>query len=272
MNNIEFCEKLKNIANSGKTLYVHGAFGWTLNDAMKERAKRSFSYNRNISSKLDATPSDYFGFDCVCLVKAVLWGFNGDITKNYGGAVYQSNNVPDYSIEQILSVCSNISGNFENIEIGEFLYMPGHCGIYIGDGLAVEATPSWDDGVQITAVRNILSVSARNSRTWKMHGKLPYIEYIKEEEKAEDVKIPKTGIRNPYKLNMESMRKGCTGEDVKSMQILLISRGYNCGKSGADGDFGNDTERAVRAYQTDCEIVVDGIAGLATMSRLLGRV
>lgn len=33
--------------------------------------------------------------------------------------------------------------------------MPGHWGMYIGDGLAVECTPIWDNGAQITAVQNI---------------------------------------------------------------------------------------------------------------------
>ena len=54
------------------------------------------------------------------------------------------------------------------------------------------------------------------------------------------------------------------------MQALLINRGYSCGPDGADGDFGANTEKAVIAFQRDCEIVPDGIAGKQTMSRLLG--
>ncbi|MCD7711754.1 MAG: LysM peptidoglycan-binding domain-containing protein, partial [Firmicutes bacterium] len=51
-------------------------------------------------------------------------------------------------------------------------------GVYVGDGLAVECTTAWDGGVQVTAVRNIGSVSGYNSRAWTKHGKLPYVEYM----------------------------------------------------------------------------------------------
>ena len=55
--------------------------------------------------------------------------------------------------------------------------MPEHIGIYIGDGLCVECTPAWKNCVQITAVGNIGTKSGYNTRTWKKHGKLPYVDY-----------------------------------------------------------------------------------------------
>ena len=73
-----------------------------------------------------------------------------------------------------------------------------------------------------------------------------------------------------YTMEMRNLKKGCTGEDVRALQILLIGRGYSCGKCGADGDFGAATDKAVRAYQKDKGLTVDGIAGKATMSGLLG--
>ena len=48
-----------------------------------------------------------------------------------------------------------------------------------------------------------------------------------------------------------TLRKGDHNEFVKSWQRYLISHGYDCGKSGADGVFGNDTEKAVVKYQQD---------------------
>lgn len=77
-------------------------------------------------------------------------------------------------------------------------------------------------------------------------------------------------IRKPYTLDMNSLRKGCTGDDVEALQALLVSHGYSCGNDGVGGVFGADTEKAVKSYQADCEIMVDGVAGKATMSRLLG--
>ena len=73
-----------------------------------------------------------------------------------------------------------------------------------------------------------------------------------------------------YTMNMRNLSKGCKGEDVRALQILLIGRGYTCGSYGADGDFGNATDTAVRNYQRDKALGVDGIAGPATMGSLLG--
>lgn len=73
-----------------------------------------------------------------------------------------------------------------------------------------------------------------------------------------------------YAVEMRNLKKGCTGEDVRALQILLIGRGYSCGKCGADGDFGAATDKAVRTYQKDKGQTVDGVASKATISGLLG--
>lgn len=77
-----------------------------------------------------------------------------------------------------------------------------------------------------------------------------------------------------FTLNMRVLKKGCKGEDVKAMQILLIGHGYkmqNNGKTyGADGSFGAATDNAVRAFQKAKKLTVDGICGSGTWSKLLG--
>ena len=73
-----------------------------------------------------------------------------------------------------------------------------------------------------------------------------------------------------YTMKMRNLSKGCKGEDVRALQILLIGRGYICGSYGADGDFGGATDAAVRNYQRDHGLGVDGIVGPATMGSLLG--
>ena len=82
--------------------------------------------------------------------------------------------------------------------------------------------------------------------------------------------VASTTRKGDYTMEMRNLKKGCTGEDVKALQILLIGRGYSCGKYGADGDFGSATDSAVRAYQKATGKTVDGVAGKATMSGLLG--
>lgn len=181
MTNEEFVKKLKNVLNY-KTLYVIGCFGAPMTSKNKTRYINNGShegYNSRPERKamITSATDDTFGFDCVCLIKGVLWGWNGDKTKNYGGAVYASNGVPDIGADSIINVCKNISTDFNKIEVGELLWTPGHVGIYIGDGLAIECTPAWKNGVQITACNR--NVSGYNRRNWKKHGKLPYITYNK---------------------------------------------------------------------------------------------
>jgi N-acetylmuramoyl-L-alanine amidase len=58
------------------------------------------------------------------------------------------------------------------------------------------------------------------------------------------------------------------GADVKELQSLLIQLDYDLGKWGADGDFGDATEIAVRALQQRMKISADGIVGTATIKAL----
>ena len=64
--------------------------------------------------------------------------------------------------------------------------------------------------------------------------------------------------------------KGWNGEEVKRVQQALISKGYSCGSSGVDGSFGPDTDSAVRKFQADRGMEVDGIVGPITQTALFG--
>lgn len=71
-------------------------------------------------------------------------------------------------------------------------------------------------------------------------------------------------------VNVSVLKKGAKGNQVKALQTLLIGYGYSCGGYGADGDFGDATDKAVRAYQKAKGLDVDGIVGSATWNSLLG--
>lgn len=73
-----------------------------------------------------------------------------------------------------------------------------------------------------------------------------------------------------YTMELRTLYQGLKGEDVRAMQALLALRGHPCGKKGADGSFGPDTDAALRAYQKATGLKVDGRAGPATMGSLLG--
>lgn len=164
-------------ATKYKTLYVMGCFGAPMNERNQARYIRSYAYNSQSdrAEKILAATDDTFGFDCVCLIKGLLWGWSGDADQVYGGAAYKSNGVPDIGTEAIITACSHVSEDFSQLREGELLWMPGHVGIYIGDGLAVESTPIWADGVQITACNADKQGYPR--RDWKKHGRLPYVSY-----------------------------------------------------------------------------------------------
>ncbi len=79
-----------------------------------------------------------------------------------------------------------------------------------------------------------------------------------------------TSDPKPYTLELPQLYKGCKGDLVRSLQALLIAKGYSCGASGVDGSFGPATDTAVRAFQQDCGLKADGFVGHDTMSALMG--
>lgn len=72
----------------------------------------------------------------------------------------------------------------------------------------------------------------------------------------------------PMTLGDRILENGCEGSDVKELQSLLIQFGFSCGKWGADGDFGDATEMAVKEFQSAHGLEVDGIVGKNTFAKL----
>ena len=138
----DFVAKLKDIATNYKTLYVMGCFGAPMTAANKKRYIDHHPYNKQPArvKLINAASADTFGFDCVCLIKGVLWGWSGDKSKIYGGAKYATKGVSDVDANTMINLCSEVSTDFSKIEIGEAVWTNGHIGVYIGNGLSVECT------------------------------------------------------------------------------------------------------------------------------------
>lgn len=71
----------------------------------------------------------------------------------------------------------------------------------------------------------------------------------------------------------QSLRSGDKGDDVKQLQKDLLEVGEDLPRFGADGDFGGETEEAVKSFQTKHDISSPqgqnfGVAGPATMAKL----
>lgn len=188
MTNLELAKKHENVAKNYKTVYGWGCFGFPITQSILNEKANQYPdwYKGKMAQFQRLIGTGTFMFDCVNLTKGILWGWNGNQNAAYGGAKYASNGVPDVSADGMIAKCKDVSStNWNSMEIGEGLWMPGHWGLYIGNGLAVECTPAWKNGVQITAVGNTGAKSGYNTRTWRKHGKLPYVIYVKSEKDGE---------------------------------------------------------------------------------------
>lgn len=246
------------LAQKSKTLYIKGCFGAPMTDYNKKRYSNNNSYNAapNRKKLIQSATVDTFGFDCVNLIKGILWGWCADESKIYGGAEYKSNGVPDFGTETMLNYCKEVSNDFSNIQPGEVLHNTSHCGIYIGDGIAVEATARWKDGVQLVAVENLgPNKKVANARTWDLHGKLQFIDYT-------TAKVP------TYTVHLDQVKKGVNGPSTALVQNLLNT--YIDSGMEVDGWCDAEMVREIKEYQTLYGLDPDGVVGTKTWSKLLG--
>ena len=75
-----------------------------------------------------------------------------------------------------------------------------------------------------------------------------------------------TGAAKP--VDRSWIQRGDKGQKVTDMQLMLIYTGYTCGADGADGDFGENTEKALLKFQHDNGLKEDGLYGNASRARL----
>lgn len=225
---------------------------------------------------MNAKDGKYLLCDCSGLIKGILWGFPSN-------GKYGSNGVPDMNANTIIKNCTDVSTNFNDITIGEFVHMDGHCGIYVGDGKVVESSPKWENGIQITKL---------SQRKWTSHGKLPWVEYtvsnpiptpqptptpsVKDEWVAElqrelnkqyNAGLVVDGIKGPKtKSACPTVKKGAKGGITKLIQKRLNSVDFHIAE---DGDFGTNTYNAIKVFQKNRGLVEDGIVGTNTWNYLL---
>ena len=174
MKDTAFIEKLK-LAAEKPSAYLWGTFGMQLTDRLIDQ--KANQYPARYSSERQAqlrhrAESLCWAWDCAGLIKGILWGWTGEETASYGGGIYQSNGVPDTNVSGLEECCTDLSEDFSALRPGELLFLPGHVGVYAGDGKVIEAT-LWKeyDGVVQTDL---------SARGWTHHGKLSFIEYTAE--------------------------------------------------------------------------------------------
>ena len=82
-------------------------------------------------------------------------------------------------------------------------------------------------------------------------------------------KAPEEIILEDDCMDLEVLKKGSKGFQVKWLQLILEEEYEYPNPRGADGDFGTLTDTQVRAYQTDKGEVVDGKCGKDTTMALI---
>lgn len=128
-----------------------------------------------------------------------------------------------------------------------------HIGTYTGDGWVTEA-----QGTKAGVVRTKLT--DKKWTYWGL-GKGMSFDFIPGQESGGG------GDDKPSKTH-PTLKKGSKGAAVTEMQKLLMKKGYKLPKYGADGDFGNETLTAVKQFQKDKGLTVDGIVGPQTWAKL----
>lgn len=232
--------------------------------------------------------------DCVVSIKGLLWGFRADKSKTHGGGIYLSNGVADFGANDGIDYCTNVSTDFNTIERGEYLCMKGtkysHAGVYLGNGKVFECTTGW--GVNKCIISDIdkngnRSLNGVYNLRWTYHGKLQYIDYGNDGY-TNRVKDLQRVLNDQYNCGLavdgsfgNLTYRACMNNylylgknapiHIKWLQRRLISLGYSCGSCGVDGSFGYDTLRAVKEFQRNNGLVIDGYVGGETHKKLVSR-
>ena len=133
-------------------------------------------------------------------------------------------------------------------------------------------------GIVVDAKRNVIEAKGRDDGVVKrdIDAQAGYWNYfgrpecLKEEieEDMPAVELPKDWVLSRLLKQTSPLMRG---EDVRKAQEALIAKGYPCGNRGADGQFGKDTENAVRHFQKDNALREDGIIGQDTCRKLGGK-
>lgn len=173
-----------------------------------EKLPTIYKLGKFMNSYRKGKNGNYLECDCSGLIKGTLWGYpyNG----KYG------NIYPDVNANTIMSsYCYNQSSNFNNITRGEFVWMNGHIGVYIGNGKVCECSPKWENGIQITNL---------NDRNWKKHGFSKWLDYSSNSSgnssKTWDIeRIARDVINGKYGNGHETRKRNIGCDDATYQQI-----------------------------------------------------
>ena len=188
-------------------------------------------------------------------------GTDKTFSSKYGG-----NGCPDKSANGMFTYAKSKGCAWGTIDTlpeipGVALRSDGHVGVYVGDGCAVE-----ERGFSYGCVKTKVS-----SRKWTHWFQLPFVDYGDAVFTGGSYVKPDTAATE-YTLGTRTLKNGSKGTDVKAMQEFLLQLEYSLPKYGADGEFGSETETALKKFQKKAGIKQDGIYGSETHQALMDAV
>jgi Tfp pilus assembly protein FimV len=109
--------------------------------------------------------------------------------------------------------------------------------VQAGDSLWSIAEKVYGSGTYYTKLMNLNGLANANIMVGQV---------LKIKSKPQSASQPAQST--PSTSGLPTLRKGSKGEPVRALQALLILRGQKLTTYGTDGDFGSETEIALRAY------------------------
>ena len=243
-------------ALNNKWGYIWGTAGVKWTAAKQAELEKTTDSDRANGRKYGKKWIGHMVADCSGLFS---WAF-----KQLGGTMYHGSNT------MYLKWCSD-KGKLDNgkrtdgksLKPGTAVFVwngknYSHVGLFIGDGTVIEAKGT------IFGV----TTSKVSDTKWTHWGELNGVDYGSNSSSTSISTPATTKDDNLSTDGRPTLKKGSKGEYVTLLQTKLIQKGYDLGKWGADGDFGSQTEKAVREFQEDHGLKVDGVVGASTWSAL----
>lgn len=191
--------------------YWYGCFGQLSSKALYTSKKKQYP-----KQYIWSCPASQLGIkvhDCIGLIKGYLWSDStSDTTPTYNGS-------QDVSANGMLEKCKQKGTITTMPDIpGILVFLPGHVGVYIGDGYVIEAK-----GHAYGVVKSKLK-----GRGWKNWGKCPWITYVETSDKPKNTQTSNTSTSNKKTVDEVAKEvidgKWGVGEDRKKK---LKSAGYD---------------------------------------------
>lgn len=192
-------------------------------------------------------------YDCSSAV-ITAWEQAGVPVKSKG-ATYTGNMLSVFTANGFVDVTAQVNRSTgAGLKRGDVLLNTvHHTAMYCGDGKEVEASIN-EKGTAHGGTPGDQTGKEFLIRTYRNYPWTNVLRYI--------------GGNSATATTKNYLEIGDSGAAVKTMQLMLIECGYSCGTAGADGEFGSGTDAALRKFQKDNSLVVDGQYGPASKLKL----